>query len=135
MKRESSSLDNGGKLEIISPTASEKRTKPKESSVLSDSFKYCKIFTGANLQFSLNCLSWKGSGPTPCNEQGHLQLSQGAQSPSSLTLDVSRDGASTTSLGNLCQCLTTLTVKNIFLISSPNLTPSSLNQFPHFLVT
>ena len=28
-----------------------------------------------------------------------------------LTLDVSRDGASTTSLGNLCQCLTTLIIK------------------------
>ena len=26
----------------------------------------------------------------PCNEQGHAQLDQGAQSPSSLTLDVSR---------------------------------------------
>ena len=40
------------------------------------------------------------------NEQGHLQLDQGAQSPSSLTLGVSRDGASTTFLCNLCQCFT-----------------------------
>ncbi|NXR05665.1 DPS1 synthase, partial [Semnornis frantzii] len=33
----------------------------------------------------------------------------------------SREGAATTSLGNLCQCLTTLTVKYSFLISSLNL--------------
>ena len=38
---------------------------------------------------------------------------------SSLTLDVSKDGASTTSLGNLCHCLATLTVTNLFLLSSP----------------
>ncbi|KAK4823689.1 hypothetical protein QYF61_005755 [Mycteria americana] len=44
----------------------------------------------------------------PCNEQGHLQLDQVAQSPSKLTLNVSRDGASTTSLGNLFHCFTTL---------------------------
>lgn len=48
-----------------------------------------------------------------CNEQGHLQL----RAPSSLILNVSKDGASTTFLGNLCQCLTNLTAKkkNIFL--------------------
>ena len=39
---------------------------------------------------------------------------------SSLTLSVSRDGASTTSVGNLCQRLTILTVKYFFLISSLN---------------
>jgi len=42
------------------------------------------------------------------------------RTPSSLTLNISRDGASTTSLGNLFQCLTTLTVKNFFLTSSPS---------------
>jgi len=41
--------------------------------------------------------------------------------PSSLTLNVSRDGVSTTSLCNLFQCLITFTVKNVFLISSLNL--------------
>ena len=41
----------------------------------------------------------------PCNEQGHLQLHQAAQSPSSLTLGISTGGAPTASLGNLCQCL------------------------------
>jgi len=40
---------------------------------------------------------------------------------SSLTLDVSRNGASTTSLGNLCQCLTTLIVKIFFLSLSETL--------------
>ena len=40
------------------------------------------------------------------------------RAPSSLTLSISKDGASTASLGNLCQCLTTLTVKNFFLISN-----------------
>jgi len=38
----------------------------------------------------------------PCNEQGHLQLYQVLRAPSSLTLGVCRDGASTTSLDNLC---------------------------------
>ena len=49
-----------------------------------------------------------------CNKQGHLQLDQGAQSPSSLTLSVFRNGASTTSLGNLFQCFTTLIVEGVF---------------------
>ena len=41
----------------------------------------------------------------PCNEQGHLQLHQVAQSTVQLTLGVSVDGGSTTSPGNLSQCL------------------------------
>jgi len=43
------------------------------------------------------------------------------RAPSNLAFDVSRDGASTTSLGNPFQCFTTLIVKNFFLISSLNL--------------
>jgi len=39
------------------------------------------------------------------------------RAPSNLALSVSRVGASTTSLGNLCQCFTTLVVKKFFLIS------------------
>jgi len=38
--------------------------------------------------------------------------------------------ASTASLGNLFQCLTTLTIRNLFLISSLNLPSSSLKTFP-----
>ena len=47
-----------------------------------------------------------------------------------LILKVSRDGASTTSLGNLFQCLTALTVKDFFLISNLNLPSLSLKAFP-----
>jgi len=50
------------------------------------------------------------ASPTPCSEQGHLQLDQAALS--SLALEVSRDGASPTSLGNPFQGFTTLSVKN-----------------------
>ena len=45
---------------------------------------------------------------------------------SNLTLKVSRDGASTTSQGNLFQCYTTFIGKNVFLISSLNLLSLSL---------
>jgi len=38
------------------------------------------------------------------------------QAPSNLALSTAREGASTTSLGNLGQGLTTLIVKNFFLI-------------------
>ena len=49
---------------------------------------------------------------------------------SSLALDASRDGASTTSLGNPFQCDTTLCVKNFLLISNLNLLCLSLKPFP-----
>ncbi|KAK4815356.1 hypothetical protein QYF61_001344 [Mycteria americana] len=52
------------------------------------------------------------------------------RAPSSLTLNVSRDGAPTTSLGNLCQCFTTVIVKKFFLISSLNLPSLSLKPLP-----
>ncbi|KAK4827923.1 hypothetical protein QYF61_022371 [Mycteria americana] len=52
------------------------------------------------------------------------------RAPSNQTLNVSRDGASTTSLGNLCQCFTTLIVKNFFLISSLNLPSFSFKTLP-----
>ena len=53
--------------------------------------------------------------PTPCYRQGHLPLDHLLRAPSSLALNASREGASTASLGNLFQYLTTLTVKNFFL--------------------
>jgi len=43
------------------------------------------------------------------------------QAPSNLALSTAREGAATASLGNLGQGLTTLSVKNSFLISSLNL--------------
>jgi len=47
-----------------------------------------------------------------------------------MALNAARDGASTTSLGNLFQCFTTLCVKNFFLISNLNLPCPSLKPFP-----
>jgi len=46
-----------------------------------------------------------------CNECTHLQPHQVLRALFSMTLNVSRDEALTTSLGNLCQCFTTLIVK------------------------
>ena len=65
----------------------------------------------------------------PYNEQGHPHLSQVLRALFSLTFSVSRDRASTMSLGNLCQCLTILIVKNFF-ISNLNLFSFSLKPFP-----
>lgn len=73
---------------------------------------------------SWNSLGWKVSfnwhllQPT-CNEQGHLQPNQVAESLFHLTWNVSRALGIHTSLGNLFQCFTTLPCKkNIFLISN-----------------
>jgi len=49
--------------------------------------------------------------------------------PSNLALNTARQGAATASLGNLFQCLTTLTVKNFFLISNLKLPSFSLKPF------
>jgi len=43
------------------------------------------------------------------------------RAPSNLASNTAREGAATASLGNLCQCFTTLMVKNFFLISNLNL--------------
>jgi len=43
------------------------------------------------------------------------------KAPSNLALNTAREGAATASLGNMCQGLTTLRVKNFFLISNLNL--------------
>ena len=44
------------------------------------------------------------------------------KAPSSLAFNISRNGASTSSLRNLFWCLTTLIVQNFFLISKPKST-------------
>ena len=55
------------------------------------------------------------SSPTFLPKQGHLQ--QAAQdSLSRRVLHISREGESTTSLGNLFQCSVTLRVKKFFLM-------------------
>ncbi|NXP81441.1 EVI5 protein, partial [Ramphastos sulfuratus] len=52
---------------------------------------------------------------------------------SNLALNTSREGAATTSLGNLFQYLTTLTGKNFLLTSSLNFPSVSLNSLPFVL--
>ena len=52
-----------------------------------------------------------------------------------LAFKVSRDGASVITLGNLFQCLTTLTVKDFFLISNLNLPSLSFKPFPLVLLS
>jgi len=68
--------------------------------------------------------------PKPCHGQGHLPLDQVAQSPIQPGLELLQGGASTASLGNLLQCLTTLIVKNFFFIPSLNLPSFSLKPLP-----
>ena len=58
----------------------------------------------------------------PCNEQGHLQLDQVAQSFFQPDLEgLQDDRVSTTSLGNPFQCFTNIIVRNFFLMSNLNL--------------
>ena len=52
------------------------------------------------------------------------------KAPSNLTLNASRDGASTTCLGNLCQRPTPLIVTNVLLLSNLNLPSFSLKPLP-----
>jgi len=84
---------------------------------------------------SWNGLGWKRppssssfSPPAMCRVANHQ--TRLPRATSSLALNASRDGASTTSLGNLFQCFTTLWVKNFLLISNLNLPCLSLKPFP-----
>lgn len=65
----------------------------------------------------------------PCHGQGCHPLDRIAQTTSSLVLNSSRDGASTISLGKLCQCLNNLPIKDSSLISYLNLLSVSLKPF------
>jgi len=68
-----------------------------------------------------------------CNEQGRLQLDQVAHSLVQPALECLQGWGTHTSLHNLFQCLTTLIVKNFFLISYLNLPSFSLKPFPLML--
>ena len=73
-----------------------------------------------------NGLGWKEPLRSPSSDPPAIGrdtslYSRVLKAPSSLALNASGEGASTTSPGNLLQCLTTLTVKNLFLIPSLNL--------------
>jgi len=52
------------------------------------------------------------------------------KAPYNLAFNIPREGASTVSLGNLFQCLTTLIVNNFFLTSNLNLSSFSLKPLP-----
>jgi len=56
------------------------------------------------------------------------------KAPSNLALNTAREGAAAASLGNLGQGLTTLRVKNFFLISDLNLPSPSLKSLPLVLL-
>ena len=70
----------------------------------------------------------------PCHEQGHLHPDQVAQSPVQPGLECFQDGASTTSLGNLGQGFTALSINNFFLIPSLNL-PSFILKPPPLVLS
>ena len=72
---------------------------------------------------SLHSLSW-----TETSFANHA-----AKASSNLALNTARDGASPASLDSLCQCLTTFTVKNFFLVSNLNLCSFVLNPSPFVL--
>lgn len=75
---------------------------------------YQRILEGFVLEATLKIIQFE----PPCCGQGHLLPDQVALP--NLALNTARDGASTTSLGNVCQCLITFTVNNFLLISNLN---------------
>ena len=77
------------------------------------------VWVGRDLSDHLVATPLPGAG-TPSTRPGY------SKHPSNLALNTSSDGASTTSLGNLFQCLTTLPVQNFFLTSNLNLPSFSL---------
>lgn len=60
---------------------------------------------------------WRTSGPANLVNQG--QLEQVAKDRIQMALRLSKDGDSTASLGCLCQCLVTCTIKKCFLMFRP----------------
>ncbi|KAK4818202.1 hypothetical protein QYF61_008586 [Mycteria americana] len=114
---------------------------PWKGPTLEQLMKNCSLWEGPMLEeFVKDCLPWDGRHTgteekrtfivhlvqTPCKSRDIFNKIRLLRVPSNLTLNVSRDGASTTSLGNLFQCLPTLIVKNFFLKSSLNLPSLSL---------
>jgi len=66
---------------------------------------------------------------SPCHERGHLPPDQVAQSSIQPRLEHCQGGGSHRFSGQPGQCLTTLTVKNFFLLSNLNLPSFSLQPF------
>ena len=71
--------------------------------------------------------------PTPCYVQGHQPADQAAQSHIQPGLECLQGWGIHSLLGQPVQCITTLWVKNFFLISNLNLPCLSLKPFPHVL--
>jgi len=77
---------------------------------------------------------WKSSGPTPHTQAGPPKAGC-SRTMSRRLLNISREGDSATSLGNLCQCSVTLTVKkNCFLVFRWTLLCFSLCPLSKFLL-
>jgi len=84
---------------------------------------------------SQNGLGWKGpyrssSSSPPAMSRDTFHYTRLLRAPSSLALNIAGEGTATASLGNLCQCPVTLTVKNFFLLSTLNLPSFSLKPLP-----
>ena len=84
---------------------------------------------------SLKGYGWKRSYRLPLSTHPALGRDPFHQprvlrAPSNLALNTAREGAATASLGNLCQGLTTLRVKDFFLLSNLNLPSFSLKPLP-----
>ena len=116
-------------------------------------FCFCKLLSfctalhwRTQLQFQLlanhRIIEWTGLEGTfmiiqfqpHCYMQGHLPLDKIAQRPIQPGIECIQKGGIHNSLGNLFLYLTTLTVKNFFPISSPNLPSSILKPFPLVLL-
>ncbi|KAK4831204.1 hypothetical protein QYF61_016041 [Mycteria americana] len=95
----------------------------------------------SSIQFRNHSIVWVGrdlyrssSTTPPAMSRDIFNYIRLLRAPSNLALNVSRDGASTTSLGNLFHCFTTPTVKNFFLLSSLNLPSFTLKTLPLVLL-
>ena len=83
----------------------------------------------------IDCFGWEGTFqghpvPPPAMSRDISNQLRVLRAPSNLAWNGSRDGASPTSLGNVGQGVTTLSVNNFFLRSSLNLPSSSSKPSP-----
>lgn len=83
---------------------------------------------GSFLTFTESLRSERPLGSSSPTTNPSCPLTTSLSATPILSLHTSRDGDSTTSLGNLCQCLTTLHEKKFFLISTLSLVIPSLGR-------
>ena len=96
---------------------------------------FCFKFFTAKFHFGMNHRMGQVGGDLkiinpPAGEQGWQPPDRLPRAPFNLALNAFRDGTSTTSMGSLFKCLTTLWVPHFFLTSSLNLSSFSLKPFP-----